>query len=71
MVASSVKKTLFWLTHCLLAVLLSTEVHGQNGDWYVAPAVVYTDADGDRNLDDSLAGGQLRFGRPVTERITL
>jgi len=71
MVASSVKKTLFRLTHCLLAVLLSTEVHGQNGDWYVAPAIVYTDADDDRNLDDLLAGGQLRFGRPVTERITL
>ncbi len=71
MVASSVKKTLFRLTHCLLAVLLSTAAHGQNGEWYVAPAVVYTDADGDRNLDDSLAGGQLRFGRPVTERISL
>ena len=65
------KKTLFGLTHCILAVLLSATAHGQNGDWYVAPVVVYTDDDGDRKIDDSLAGAQLSFGRAVTERISL
>ena len=65
------KKTLFGLAHFVLAVLLSTTANGQNGDWYVVPVAVYTDDDGDRNIDDSIAGGQLSFGRAVTEHISL
>ena len=64
-------KTLFGLTACILAVLLSATAHAERGDWYVTPAVVHTDDDGDRNIDDSLAGGQISFGRAVTDRISL
>ncbi|MFQ5549135.1 MAG: OmpA family protein [Woeseia sp.] len=65
------KKSLFGLTSFVLAVLLSTTAQAQPDNWYVAPAVVYTDDDGDRNIDDSLAGAQLSVGRAVSERISL
>ncbi len=71
MIASLMKKTLFGLTHCILAVLLSTTAHGQTGDWYLAPAVVYTNNDNDGTSVDSVGGGQLSFGRAVTDRISL
>ena len=65
------KRTLFGLTHIILAVLLSTTAQGQTNDWYLAPALVYTNDDADRRIDDSLAGGQLSLGRAISERIVL
>jgi OOP family OmpA-OmpF porin len=41
------------------------------GDWYVTPAMVYTDDDGDRKLDDSIAGAQVSVGRLLTDSIAL
>ena len=54
-----------------LALSFVTTAHGQWNEWYVAPSIVYTDDDGDRNLDDSLAGGQIAFGRDLTDNFTI
>ena len=54
-----------------LAVFFAATAHGQNSDWYIAPAAVYTDDDVDRNIDDSTAGGQLSVGRAITEHLSL
>jgi len=39
-------------------------------DWYVAPLATYFDDDGDRKIDDGLAGGQIAFGRSLTEHLS-
>ena len=65
------KKTLLGLTPCLLALLLWTTAHADTGDWYVTPAIVYTDDDDDRNVDDVLGGGQLSFGKALTDHFSL
>ena len=65
------KNYLFRLTYIALAVFLVPTAYGQNSDWYVAPAVVFTNDDGDRNIDDSVAGGQLSFGRAFTESTSI
>ncbi|MCZ6712196.1 MAG: OmpA family protein [Gammaproteobacteria bacterium] len=65
------KKPLLGLTYFLLAVLLATTAQAQNDDWYFAAAAVHTDDDGDRLLDDSVAGGQFSLGRAVSEHISL
>ena len=39
-------------------------------DWYVAPSITYFDDDGDRKINDSLAGGQVAFGRSFTEHLS-
>lgn len=41
------------------------------GDWYVAPAIVFTDDDGKRNIDDSIAGGQVNVGYDINERFSV
>ena len=51
------------LTIIAVALSFATMAQGQSDDWYVAPAIVFTDDDGDRNIDDSLAGGQISVGR--------
>ena len=43
----------------------------EEGDWYVAPSIIYTDDDGDRLIDDSLGGIQLQVGREMSERFSL
>lgn len=65
------KNTRHQLTCIAIAIFLTTAAQGQNSDWYIAPAIVYTDDDGDRNIDDSVAGGQINVGRGVTEHISL
>jgi len=65
------KKILFRLSHIVLAVFFATAAYGQNNDWYIAPAAVYTDDDGDRGIDDSVAGAQVSLGRAITEHISL
>ena len=48
----------------LLAMILMAPlaVQAEIGDWYISPAIVYTDDDGDRRLDDSVGGGEFRIG---------
>ncbi len=64
-------KNLFQLACMVLTVLVAAAAHGQDKDWYIAPMAVYTDDDGDRNIDDSVAGGQLSIGRAVSEHVSL
>jgi outer membrane protein OmpA-like peptidoglycan-associated protein len=54
-----------------LASLPATMAYAQTGTWYVSPAIVYTDDDPDRVLDDSVAGGQIHVGRHMSEHYTL
>ncbi len=65
------KKPLRGLTYFLLAVLLATTAQAQTDDWYFAIGAVNTDDDKARVIDDSTAGGQLGFGRAVSEHISL
>jgi len=48
-----------------------SESTAEVGDWYLAAMAVYTDDDEDRNLDDSVAGGQLNLGRQMSERVAM
>lgn len=41
------------------------------GDWYLGAAIVYTDDDPDRRLDDVVGGGQIQFGRRLTDVFAL
>ena len=43
----------------------------EEGDWYVAPSISYTDDDGDRKIDDALGGLQLQVGREMGPRFVL
>lgn len=52
-------------------LLLPLVVQADEGDWYVSPAIVYTDDDGDRKIDDSLAGAQIQVGKEMSERFSL
>jgi OmpA-OmpF porin, OOP family len=40
------------------------------GDWYVTPSITYFDDDGSRKVDDSLAGGQIAFGRVLSKHLS-
>ena len=53
-------------TIIVFALSFATAAQGQSDDWYVAPSIVYTNDDGDRRIDDSLAGGQINVGRNIT-----
>jgi OOP family OmpA-OmpF porin len=52
-------------------LLVSLAAQADEGDWYIAPSIVYTDDDGDRLIDDSFAGGQIQVGREMSERFLL
>jgi OOP family OmpA-OmpF porin len=41
------------------------------GDWYVAPSIVYFDDDPDRKIDAGFSGGQLQFGKEMSRRFSL
>jgi len=41
------------------------------GDWYVAPSVVYFDDDPDRKIDAGFAGGQVQVGKELSRRFAL
>ena len=56
---------------CLLAMLLADIACAEAGDWYGGVHAVYTDDDGRRKIDDSVAGGQLNLGRQMMRNITL
>ncbi len=43
----------------------------EEGDWYVAPSIAYTDDDPDRKIDDSFSGAQLQVGREMSEHLSL
>lgn len=52
-------------------ILPSMVAYADEGDWYVAPSIAYFDDDGDRLLDDSVAGGQIQFGKEMSDRFWL
>jgi OOP family OmpA-OmpF porin len=56
-----------------LAALLFASMAAQanEGAWYVAPSIAYTDDDGDRLIDDSLAGWQIQVGKEMSDRFLL
>ena len=51
--------------------LVSLAAQADEGDWYISPSIVYTDDDGDRLIDDSVAGAQIQVGRDMSERFSL
>jgi OOP family OmpA-OmpF porin len=51
--------------------LSATLAYAQNGTWYVSPAIVYTDDDPDRVIEDAIAGGQIHVGRHMSDHFTL
>lgn len=61
--------TLQW-TFIALALSFVTAAQAQSGDWYVAPSIMYTDDDGERNIDDSVAGGQISVGRNISDYLS-
>ncbi len=56
-----------------LAVLLLASLAAQadEGDWYVAPSIVYFDDDPDRLIDDTFGGLQIQVGRGMSDRFWL
>jgi outer membrane protein OmpA-like peptidoglycan-associated protein len=61
-------KALIFLTILALPGLLSAPALAELSDWYVAPSVLFFDDDGDRALDDSVAGVQVNVGRKLSDR---
>jgi OOP family OmpA-OmpF porin len=64
------KEYLFRLISIFLALAMASTTLAQSQDWYVAPTITYFDDDGERKVDDSLAGGQIAFGRTLTEHLS-
>jgi OOP family OmpA-OmpF porin len=52
-------------------LLISLAAQADEGGWYIAPSIVYSDDDGDRLVDDSVAGGQIQVGKELNERFSL
>jgi OOP family OmpA-OmpF porin len=59
------------LTICALAACLAPAALAQQGDWYVAPSIVYNDDDPDRKIDDGVSGIQVTVGRDFGDHISL
>jgi OOP family OmpA-OmpF porin len=66
----NMKEYLFRLIGIFLVLTMASAAMAQSQDWYVAPSITYYDDDGDRKLNDSLAGGQITFGRTLTEHLS-
>ena len=49
----------------------SLAVHAAEGDWYVAPSVVYFDDDPDRKIDAGFSGGQVQVGKEMSRHFWL
>ncbi len=49
----------------------SLTAQADEGDWYVTQLAAYTDDDGDRRLDDSVGGGEVRVGWRWTDVFAL
>lgn len=62
---------LFKTATLALILVASLAAHADEGDWYVAPSLVYFDDDPDRKIDDSIAGLQIQVGREMSERLAL
>ena len=54
-----------------LFLTVSLAVQAEEGEWYVAPSIGYTDDDPDRKIDDSFSGVQLQVGREMSKRLAL
>lgn len=52
-------------------LMVSLAAQAEEGEWYVAPSIVYTDDDGDRLIDDGVSGAQLQIGREMSRRLAL
>jgi len=55
----------------VLGILCVTVTPAHGGEMYVAPAVVHTDGDGDRLVDDSIGGGQISVGWVLSDRVSI
>ncbi len=55
----------------VLGILCVTVTPAHGGEMYVAPAVVHTDDDGDRLVDDSIGGGQISVGWVLSDRVSI
>lgn len=63
-----------WLSLWIVAGLLlcSPMSNAQsNDDWYVSPMISFIDDDEDRGDDDAIAGGQISFGKAMTDSTAL
>jgi len=60
-----------WLLTMLALTIGATDACADIGEWYVIPSVVYFDDDGDRVLDDSIAGVQVQVGKVMGEHFAL
>jgi len=54
-----------------ILILAASVARADEGDWYVAPSIAYFDDDGARKIDDSIAGGQIQFGREMRRHFWL
>jgi len=52
-------------------LLVSLPAQADEGDWYIAPSIAYTDDDGDRLIDDGVSGGQIQVGKDMSDRFSL
>ncbi|MDH3587411.1 MAG: hypothetical protein OEQ30_10005, partial [Gammaproteobacteria bacterium] len=59
-------KILYFLAIPVLLLPLATAL-AEPDDWYLGGAIVYTDDDPDRRLDDVFGGGQVNVGRRLTD----
>jgi len=62
---------MFSLFAAAALLLAAAAASADEGDWYVAPSIAYFDDDGDRLVDDSIAGGQIQFGRELRRHFWL
>ena len=63
--------TLLKLTIVSVLLLASFSANAEKGEWHITPSVAYTDDDGDRRIDDSVAGFQVQAGRSMSEHFSL
>ena len=63
-------KILYFLAIPVLLSPFSMAI-AEPGDWYLGGAIVYTDDDPDRRLDDVVGGGQISVGRRLTDVFSL
>jgi OOP family OmpA-OmpF porin len=54
-----------------LFLVASLAAQAEEGEWYVSPSIVYTDDDGDRRIDDSIAGAQVQVGKELGRRLAM
>ena len=52
-------------------LLASLAAQADEGDWYISPSIAYSDDDGDRLIDDAVAGWQIQVGREMSEHFSL